>query len=951
MSLNQQPMKTVLRSTALFFLATFSITAQQNTTSAKSIQDALEQKQKLVQNSIVKNIEFSNIGPTIMSGRVVDIDVNPTNTNEFYVGYASGGLWYTNNNGTSFTPVMDNSPTQNIGDIAIDWKNGTIWVGTGESNSSRSSYPGIGILKSSDKGKTWQHVGLSDSQHIGRIIINKNNPNEVVIGVVGHLYSKNKQRGIYKTTDGGKTWENTLFIDDMTGVIDISVSPKNPNVLFAASWERIRKAWDFDGDGNGSAIYKSTDAGTSWTKLTTKGKGFPIGTGVGRIGLAAFNDDVVYAFLDNQFRRKATPAKKENGIQKEDFKTMSVSDFIKLDDKQLNSYLRSNRFDKKETAVSVKSAVQKGSIKPSHLATYLEDANSKLFNTPVIGAEVYKSTNGGTSWKKTHKKYLDGVYSSYGYYFGVMGVSQLDQNKIYIGGVPLLKSNDGGKTFENIGADNMHSDHQAIWVNPNKSGHVINGNDGGINISFDDGENWSKNNPQAVGQFYAINVDTKKPYNVFGGLQDNGVWYGPSSYTTSKRWKGTGDYPYKRIGGGDGMQVQIDSRDNETVYTGSQFGYYFRLNLKTGKRVSIHPKHQLGDSPYRYNWQTPILLSPHNQDILYMGANKLLRSMDQGVTFDVISDDLTTGGKKGNVPFGTLTTISESTFQFGLIYTGSDDGLIHVTKDGGNSWKNITGNLPQNLWVSRVIASKFKKERVYATLNGMRSDDFSTYIFMSDDYGETWKNNSSNIPVSAVNVIKEDSENEHILYVGTDTGLYVSFNNGTSWNAFSTGLPNVAVHDVVIQPEAKELVVGTHGRSIYKADISQLQKFNTIRDKSTHLFKIKSIRSSVRWGSSWSQWSTPNTPEIALSIFSNSEKKATIKIYSDAIEVTSFSVSLNKGFNTTSFDVSFSKKGRKAYQKANSKEKLKAGQNDVYYFPKGTYTVKVGTEEQTFEVK
>jgi photosystem II stability/assembly factor-like uncharacterized protein len=944
-------MKTLLRSTALFFLATFSVAAQQNTTSAKTVQDALDQKQKLSQSSIVKNIEFTNIGPTIMSGRVVDVDVNPDNTNEFYVGYASGGLWYTNNNGTSFTPMMDNSPTQNIGDIAIDWKNGTIWVGTGESNSSRSSYPGIGILKSSDKGKTWQHVGLSDSQHIGRIIINKNNPNEVVVGVIGHLYSKNKQRGIYKTTDGGKTWKNTLFINDMTGIIDISVSPKNPNVLFAASWERMRKSWDFDGDGNGSAIYKSTDAGANWTRLTVKGKGFPIGTGVGRIGLAAFNDDVVYAFLDNQFRRKEIPAKKGNRIQKDDFKKMSVADFMKLDNKQLNTYLRSNRFDRKETAMTVKVAVKNGSVKPSHLATYLEDANSRLFNSPVIGAEVYKSTNGGSSWKKTHKGYLDGVYSNYGYYFGIMGVSQLDQNKIYIGGVPLLKSDDGGKTFKNIGAANVHSDHQALWVNPNKAGHVVNGNDGGINITFDDGKNWSKNNPHAVGQFYSINVDNKKPYNVYGGLQDNGVWYGPSNYTASKRWNGSGNYAYKRIGGGDGMQVQIDSRDNETVYAGSQFGYYFRLNLKTKKRISIHPKHQLGDSPYRYNWQTPILLSSHNQDILYMGANKLLRSMDQGATFEVISADLTAGGKKGTVPFGTLASISESPFQFGLIYTGSDDGLIHVTKDGGNSWGNITGNLPKNLWVSRVIASKFKKERVYATLNGMRSDDFGTYVFMSDNYGQTWKSISSNIPTSAVNVIKEDSENKHILYVGTDNGLYVSFNNGTSWNAFSNGIPNVAVHDLVIQEREKELVVGTHGRSIYKATISQLQKFNTISNKTTHLFKVKNIRYSSRWGSSWSQWSKPNTPEVAISIFSNSEKKTTIKVYSGAIEVNSFSVNLNKGFNTTSFDVSFSKKGRKAYQKANSKGKLKAAKNGVYYLPKGKYTFKNGSEEQVFEVK
>jgi len=941
-------MKKLTTAFAALFIA-FSINAQQTTT-ANQIEQSLKQKEALTKNSIVKNIEFTNIGPTIMSGRVVDIDVNPNNTNEFYVGYASGGLWYTNNNGTSFTPVMDNAPTQNIGDIAIDWKNGTIWVGTGESNSSRSSYPGIGILKSTDKGQTWQHVGLSDSQHIGRIIINKNNPDEVVIGVIGHLYSKNKQRGIYKTTDGGKTWKNTLFIDDMTGVIDISVSPKNPKVLFAASWERMRKSWDFDGDGNGSAIYKSTDAGSSWKKLTTKGKGFPIGTGVGRIGLAAFNDNVVYAFLDNQFRRKATPTKKGNGIQKDDFKTMSVANFIKLDNKQLNTYLRRNRFDRSETATTVKAAIKDGSIKPSHLASYLEDANSRLFNSPVIGAEVYKSTNGGGSWKKTHKGYLDGVYSSYGYYFGIMGVSQLDQNKIYIGGVPLLKSNDGGKTFKNIGAANMHSDHQALWVNPNKPGHIVNGNDGGINITLDDGKNWTKNNPQAVGQFYAINVDNKKPYNVFGGLQDNGVWYGPSNYRFSKGWNGSGNYAYKRIGGGDGMQVQIDNRDNETVYTGSQFGYYFRLNLKTGKRKSIHPKHKLGDSPYRYNWQTPILLSPHNQDILYMGANKLLRSMDQGNTFEVISDDLTTGGKKGNVPYGTLATISESPLQFGLIYTGSDDGLIHLTKDGGNTWNNITGNLPKNLWVSRVIASKYKKGRVYATLNGMRSDDFGVYIYASENYGKTWKSISSNIPTSAVNVIKEDSVNPSILYAGTDNGLYVSFNNGTAWHAFSNGLPNVAVHDLVIQERAKELLVGTHGRSIYKTSIAQLQKFNAISGKSTHLFHLKSIRKSSRWGSSWSQWSTPNTPKVALSLFSNSKKKMTITVLSGDTMVNSFTIDAHKGFNATSFDASFSKKGRKAYAKAHKKTTLKAAQNGVYYLPKGKYTLKVEDQKQTLEI-
>lgn len=299
-----------------------------------------------------------------MSGRIVDVDANPNQPTEFYVGYASGGVWYTNNNGTSFTSIMDNAPTLNIGDIAVDWDSGTIWVGTGESNSSRSSYSGIGILKSTDKGKTWINVGLTDSQHIGRIIINKNNPDEVVIGVIGHLYTSNAERGIFKTIDGGATWNNVLFINEDTGVIDISASPTNSNVLFAASWERSRKAWNFDGDGENSAIYKSIDAGSTWTKMTEKGSGFPTGGGVGRIGLAAFNEDVVYALLDNQLMRPEKN-KEDEGLKKEDFKKMSTLDFMNLEDKKLNSYLKKNEFDKKHTAKSIKKSVKKGKVQPS----------------------------------------------------------------------------------------------------------------------------------------------------------------------------------------------------------------------------------------------------------------------------------------------------------------------------------------------------------------------------------------------------------------------------------------------------------------------------------------------------------------------------------------------------------------------------------------------------------
>ncbi|MEM8846335.1 MAG: glycosyl hydrolase [Bacteroidota bacterium] len=921
----------------LLFILQFSI-AQKTPTPANAVMDALEKKAKMAEVSLVKNLPLKNIGPSIMSGRVVDLEVNPENPTEFYVAYASGGLWHTQNNGISFTPILDNSETQNIGDIAVDWSTKTLWVGTGENNSSRSSYAGIGILKSSDGGKTWQNMGLPDSHHIGRILINPNNPNEVVVGVTGHLYSPNQERGVYKTSDGGQNWQQTLFVNDASGIIDLACSPSNFNIQYAAVWEKDRKAWNFTGNGSASGIYKSTDGGSTWNLVSTAESGFPTGEGVGRIGLAVFDDMTVYAVHDSQFRREKTSEKKKDGLTKDDFKSMSKEALLSLDDKKLNDYLKNNGFQEKYRAENVKQMVRSGVVQPIDLAKYLENANSLLFDTPVIGAEVYRSDDAGKTWEKMNEDYIDDLFYSYGYYFAQVRVDPSNKDRIYLAGVPLIKSDDGGKTYSSISKENVHADHHALWINPKQSGHLINGNDGGVNISYDDGEHWMKNNSPKVGQFYAINIDNETPYNVYGGLQDNGVWKGAHNNTEDSRWHQTGKNPWEMIMGGDGMQVQIDNRNSNIVYTGFQFGNYYRLNLEDGSRKYIQPKHELGESPYRFNWQTPILLSKHNQDIFYLGGNKLHRSLNQGDDWETISGDLTQGGKKGNVAYGTLTSISESPFKFGLLYVGSDDGLIHVSKNAGGSWENVSNTLPKDLWVSEVAASQHKEGRVYATLNGYRWDDFSTYIYVSEDYGNSWKNISANIPASPVNALVEDPKNENLIFAGTDNGLYVSFNQGESWELMQNGIPNVAIHDLVIQPEANHLLVGTHGRSIYKGDISSLQKITSrVMDNPLTVFEVENIKHSKNWGSSWSSWAKPNTPGLDLHFYASAAGTINSSIQTlNGTEVSSTTIEADKGINVLSYDLTFSKKGKTNFLKKN-KMKLEVAKNGKTYLPKGSY--------------
>jgi len=927
-------------------LFTSMLTGQPKPTEDSKIIEAYQIKNQLTENSRVKNVSFKNIGPTIMSGRVVALEVNPNDPDEFYVAYASGGVWHTTNNGTSFNPISEEWPTQNIGEITMDWNNGTLWVGTGENNSSRSSYSGIGILKTNPDGSSWKNVGLHDSHHIGKILVNPNNSNHIVVGVTGHLYSTNKNRGVYVSNNGGQTWNQTLYLNERTGVIDMAYTPENFDVMYATLWEKDRKAWNFDEDGTSSGIYKSLDGGISWNTITTEKSGFPRGEGVGRIGIAVFDKNIVYAVHDSQFFRKEKSNKKQsNELTKESFEDMSIKQFGKIKNNDLNKFLRANRFPSEYTAKSVKSDIDKKRIKPSDLYKYLVDANSVMFETPIIGAEIYRSDNGGKNWYKTHTMHLDGVYNTYGYYFGKVHVDPNDSDKIYTYGVPILTSDDGGKTFYRIGKENVHADHHDLWINPNKRGHLINGNDGGVNITYDDGKNWTKNNSTEVGQFYSINVDYQKPYNVYGGLQDNGVWMGPHNSTENKRWEMSGSYPWKMILGGDGMEVQIDKNQPNIIYTGYQFGSYFRLDIDNNKRDFIKPKHKLGESPYRFNWQTPILLSSHNQDILYLGSNILHRSFNGGDEWENISSDLTMGGKQGNVPYGTITTISESEHKFGLIYVGTDDGLVHVTRNGGSSWSRISDNLPQDLWVSKVFASSHDKATVFVSMNGYRWDDFTPYVYMSQDYGKSWTPINSNLPFSPVNVIIEDNVNKDILYVGNDHGVYISFNRGKLWEPFENGLNSAAVHDLVIQKEMNHLLIGTHGRSIYLAELEKIQELTSaILNKQIYVYDIKDIKRSNNWGTKWGTWGDYVSPNMEMVVFSKSKGNYSLSIISDTGESVYTSEGIfDKGLNYIDYDLKY------------EKHNMETSNDNSFYLDKGSYkllvTINNSSIQKEFKIK
>lgn len=944
---------------ALGFLVFATAVSAQKPTPADIRLAGFEQHKNLKKNSLLGTVKAENIGPSVFSCRVTDVEVNPADPTEMYVAYASGGLWHSTNNGTTFQPVFDQEAAMTIGDIAVDWQRRVLWVGSGENNSSRSSYAGTGMYRSADGGKTWEWRGLPESHHIGRIVLHPTDPEVLWVAVLGHLYSPNDERGVYRSTDGGLTWKRTLFADKNSGAIDLCLDPVAPNTLYAATWQRERRAWNFSGAGEGSAIWKSTDGGGTWGRISIPGSGFPTGANTGRIGLAAGAKDgrtVLYASVDNQNPKPKKDKPADGVLTKDQLRDIATPAFLKLSDEQLDEFLKTNRFPEKYSAKKVKEMVEKGKITPQALVEYLEDANALLFDVDYIGAEVYRSDDGGRTWKRTHDEPLEQMNFTYGYYFSNIRCRADDPDQVYLLGFYIITSADGGKTWKSINGDNVHVDHHALWLNPNRPGHLVNGNDGGLNISWDNGASWILCNNPPVGQFYAVAVDAAEPYNVYGGAQDNGVWVGPSNYKASTDWHQSGKYPYQSLLGGDGMQVAVDTRNNSTVYTGFQFGNYFRIDQNSGKRKPITPRHDLGERPPRFNWQTPIHLSRHQQDVLYLGAHRLYRSFNRGDDWEAISDDLTAGGQKGNVPYGTLSTIHESPIRFGLLYTGSDDGRIHVTRDGGDTWARISDSLPQKMWVSRVVASAHEKGRVFAALNGYRWDDFSAYLYVSDDYGKKWRRIGTDLPAEPVNVVLEDPENPDVLYVGTDHAAYVSLDRGQSFQALCPDLPSVPVHDMALQEKAKHLILGTHGRSMYKVNIAHVQQLTSdVLAATIHLFELPKTKHSSNWGKK-RPWQELKDPEMPVAFYTGTSGKAawTVKT-KDGIILNTGQTDCSKGLNSFTFVLDFQEIALKRYQKAlqdaqkDPKKPVEFAKSDTgkYYLQKGSYVLEMQKDGKT----
>ncbi len=879
-------------------IALFCTTSASAADTANQREVAWQQHQKMVADSPYAGVEWRSIGPTAQGGRVVDVAAVPGQPYTFYVAYATGGVWKTTNDGNNFEPLSDSLPTTVTGAIAVDPQHpDTLWVGSGEPNASRSSYGGMGLFRSDDGGKHFQRMGLAGTDRIARIVVDPKDSNRIFVAVVGRLYSEGGEPGVYRSIDGGKTWSRVLKGDrPNAGAIDLVQDASDPNVLYASLWEHTRRPWKFQESGAGSGIWKSTDGGATWQRI---GKGLPSGDHVGRIGLAiaASHPQTVYATVDNWDVLPTTDQDLgDRPLSARRIAHMGKDEFLRQDPDEVETFIRNSDLDVDVDAKSLLKMIRDGSLTMAQLYQRVQDPARSIIDTDIKGLEVYRSDDGGANWHRTHDQPLREVDYAYGYYFGQVRVAPDNPDHVYVQGLPIIASNDGGKTWAGLNDPNVHVDYHELWIDPSDPLRMIVGNDGGAFISHDGGKHFRTMGANAVGQFYTVVADLADPYNVYGGLQDNGSWKGAGNVLSEFN-------TWSRVGGGDGMHVQVDTRDNATLYTGYQFGYYDRSG--SGGSHEVRPHAGLRDPQLRYNWNTPILLSPHNQDIVYFGANKLFRSMDKGVTWTPISPDLTTAKERGDVPYATITTVSESPKRFGLLWVGTDDGHVDVTDDGGAHWSNVDANLPKQ-WVSRVVASAFVEKRAYVTLNGYRNDDLTPWVFRSDDLGRTWTNISAGLPAESVNVIREDTVNPDVLYVGTDRGVYVSLDRGAHWDSLQANLPNVPVHDLAVHPRERELIAGTHGRSVWIVDVLPLQELAKVRGEAVHLFPVEKMKADRGWRSAAPVWfdDSDDQPKLRLPFWAKAAGQAQLTVLDkNANPVRKLSIPARAGINSYTWDL------------------------------------------------
>ncbi len=815
-------------------------------------------------------VRMRDIGPTRQGGRYVEYAVVENRPQVMYAATGSGGLWKTENHGLTWRSLFDDQPVISLGAVATAQTNPDIvYVGTGEGNNSRSTYSGNGIYRSSDGGRSWKNVGLPNSGHIGRIVLNPTNPDIAYVAALGHLYSENPDRGLYMTTNGGGTWTKTLdhrIAGRAIGVVDVAMDPSNAQVLYAATYDKVRRPWTFGEGGPGSALHKSTDGGRTWTQMTN---GLPTGM-LGRIGIgiARSQPNTVYAIVENANSDSVPPDERARRLAL-GFGDRSIGDQLYRSDDAGATWRK---------------------VAPSAVAA------------PAGGASAATAQGGGRAGRFTG--------GNPPYYYGQVRVDPNDAEHVYILSVGVTHTTDGGKTWStpfNFGGDN-----HALWINPADSRHMVLGYDHGMGITFDGGQNWYHPDNKPLAQFYAIGYDMATPYNVYGGLQDNGSVKGPSTR------RGGGAIPFEdwyRTGGGDGMYNVVDP-SSRWLYNESQFGAIQRVDLATGQSKGIGYRRAANQPALRYNWNAPILISPHNSDMIYHGANVLLRSSNRGESWSEISPDLTVNDSTrrngtGNIQYATITSVDESRIIPGVLWVGTDDGNVQLSRDAGRTWTNLTARIAGHpgYWVSRVIASQHDAAVAYVTVTGFRNDDFRPFVWKTADYGQTWTSIAGNLPNEAINVIREDARNPNLLFIGTDQGLFASIDGGRAWTRMKNGIPTNPVHDLQIHPRDNEVIVGTHGRGIFIGDIAPLQEMTpAVLASAAHLFEPQP---AIQWGpemrtvtasANFNGESKPNGVMIRY-FLKSAEKDVKVRVYDGARMIAEVDAPKSAGVNSVRWNM------------------------------------------------